>query len=300
MSKTLPLPDPQQPLVADRWRDYELLESGSGMKMERWGDVVLVRPDPQAIWRPRSKWSKWDGYYHRSESGGGNWDFRRQLPKSWVIRYGELSLKISPTDFKHTGLFPEQAVNWDWYSEKIRKARAAGEEVSVLNLFGYTGAATIACAAAGASVCHVDASKGMVQWCRENAALSGLTDRPIRYIVDDCMKFVAREARRGKKYDAIIMDPPAYGRGAGGEMWKLDTHLNLLLDDCRQLLSERPLFFLINSYASRLAPLGLSSLLPDHIPSAGGKFSVGELGLRGSGDGKILPCGIYGRWERRD
>jgi 23S rRNA (cytosine1962-C5)-methyltransferase len=289
----------QELLVATGWQDYQLLAMGDGLKLERWGDVALVRPDPQIIWPQNGKraWDHWDGFYHRSDTGGGHWEFRRPLPESWTIRYGDLTFKIRPTDFKHTGLFPEQAANWDWCGGKIRSARETGREVSVLNLFGYTGAASLACAGAGASVCHVDASKGAVQWCRENASLSGLTASPIRYIVEDCLKFVSRESRRGRRYDAIIMDPPAYGRGTSGEMWKLEVHLWRLLVECRGILSENPLFFLINSYTSNLSPLVLGSLLSELLSERGGKITVGELGLRSQGDGKILPCGIFGRWE---
>lgn len=288
-----------QALLADRWEDYQLLDTGAGMKLERWGDTVLVRPDPQIIW-PKSggrEWNEWDGYYHRSDAGGGRWEFRRQLPESWTIRYGALKFKIRPTDFKHTGLFPEQAANWDWCTQKIRAARTAGCEVNVLNLFGYTGAASVACAAAGASVCHVDASKGMVHWCRENAVLSGFANAPIRTIADDCMKFVAREARRGRRYDAIIMDPPAYGRGTSGEMWKIEDDLWKLLTECRTLLSEHPVFFLMNSYTSKLSPIVIGNLMNELLAGHGGKISVGELGLPSQRDGKVLPCGIYGRWE---
>jgi 23S rRNA (cytosine1962-C5)-methyltransferase len=266
-----------QALLADRWQDYQLLDTGAGMKLERWGDTVLVRPDPQIIW-PKSagrEWNEWDGYYHRSDAGGGRWEFRKQLPESWTIRYGALKFKIRPTDFKHTGLFPEQAANWDWCSQKIRAARTAGREINVLNLFGYTGAATVACAAAGASVCHVDASKGMVHWCRENAALSGFADAPIRTIADDCMKFVAREARRGRRYDAIIMDPPAYGRGTSGEMWKIEDDLWKLLIECRTLLSGHPVFFLMNSYTSKLSPIVIGNLMNELLSGHGGKISVG-------------------------
>ncbi len=289
----------QKLMLADGWKDYQLLDTGGGLKLERWGDAVLVRPDPQIIW-PRESggpWDQWDGHYHRSETGGGRWEFRRPLPESWTLGYGDLTFKIRPTDFKHTGLFPEQAVNWDWCARKISAARQAGREVSVLNLFGYTGAATLACAAAGASVCHVDASKGVVQWCRENAALSGLADAPMRYIADDCLKFTAREARRGRRYDAIILDPPAYGRGAAGEVWKLEEHLWPLLLECRQLLSERPLFMLINGYASKLSPLVLGNLLAKLMGQHGGAITVGELGLPSQRDGIVLPCGICGRWE---
>ena len=286
----------QQLLLADGWQDYQLLDTGDGLKLERWGEAVLVRPDPQIIWPQQSKWDKWDGWYHRSETGGGRWEFRRALPESWTLGYGGLTFKIRPTDFKHTGLFPEQAVNWDWCAEKIR---TAGREVSVLNLFGYTGAATVAAAAAGASVCHVDASKGVVQWCRENAALSRLSAAPIRYIADDCMKFVTREVRRGRRYDAIVMDPPAYGRGAAGEVWKLEEHLWPLLTECRALLSDRPLFLLINSYTSKLSPLVIGNLLTELMAKHGGNIAVGELALPSQRHGLTLPCGIYGRWEPR-
>jgi len=297
--------------VAGHWCDYELLDCGLGMKQERWGDYTLVRPDPQIIW-PRGNgadadpgsWEEWDGYYHRHNTGGGRWEFRRALPEHWTINYsapscGRLAFKIQPTSFKHTGLFPEQAVNWDWFSAKIREARAAGREVSVLNLFGYTGAATCAAAAAGASVCHVDAAEGMVKWCRENAALSGLGRAPIRYITDDCLKFTRREIKRGRRYDAIIMDPPTYGRGSGGEMWKLEDNLWELLKECREVLSDRPLFFLINAYTTRLSPTVVVNLLSELMrgAGAGGSITGGEVGLPIRSDGKVLPCGIYGRWE---
>jgi 23S rRNA (cytosine1962-C5)-methyltransferase len=289
--------------IADRWKDYELLECGEGMKRERWGPYTLVRPDPQIIWprhgSPGTGWADWDGYYHRSESGGGRWEFRRELPGDWKVGYEALGLtfKIKPTSFKHTGLFPEQAVNWDWISERIRAARAAGRAASMLNLFGYTGAATCAAAKAGASVCHVDASEGMVKWCRENAALSGLADAPIRTIVDDCLKFVRREAKRGHRYDAIIMDPPTYGRGSSGEMWRLEDSLWELLLACRALLSDSPLFFLINAYTARLSPTVAANLLDELMDGRGGSIAAGEVGLPIQGDGRVLPCGIYGRWE---
>ncbi|PTX91407.1 class I SAM-dependent methyltransferase [Opitutus sp. ER46] len=298
-------------LLADHWRDYQLVDCGDGMKQERWGGFNLVRPDPQIIW-PRSgtersrtgaatpaRWEGWDGFYHRSDTGGGKWEFRRPLPESWQIKYDPLglTLKIRPTSFKHTGLFPEQAVNWDWFSRLIRSARAEGREINVLNLFGYTGAATVAAAKAGASVCHVDAAEGMVKWCRENAALSGLAAAPIRYIVDDCLKFARRELKRGRRYDAVIMDPPTYGRGSTGELWKLEEHLWNLLVECRALLSERPLFFLINAYTARLSPTVVENLLAELLHDRGGKLSSGEVGLPIQKDGKVLPCGIYGRWE---
>lgn len=313
-SSAMPIQRPAL-LVADRWQDYQLIDCGDGMKQERWGEHTLVRPDPQIIW-PRhgsgnatatssgakpaaTRWEKWDGFYHRSEQGGGKWEYRRPLPDSWQIGYAPLKLtfRIHPTSFKHTGLFPEQAVNWVWFSQKIATARAAGREVSVLNLFGYTGAATVAAAKAGATVCHVDAAEGMVKWCRENAALSGLADAPIRYIVDDCLKFARRELKRGRKYDAIIMDPPTYGRGSTGEMWRLEDHLWELLAECRALLTDRPLFFLINAYTARLSPTVVANLLAELMHGRGGTITAGEVGLPIQRDGKVLPCGIYGRWE---
>lgn len=309
-------------ILADRWRDYQLLDCGDGMKQERWGEYSLVRPDPQIIWPrhgspaptagaklPAKPWKDWDGFYHRSEQGGGKWEFRRPLPDSWKIAYQPLGLtfKIHPTSFKHTGLFPEQAVNWDWFSEKIAAARKhspriasegyGAPPINVLNLFGYTGAATVAAAKAGAAVCHVDAAEGMVKWCRENAALSGLADAPIRYIVDDCLKFARRELKRGRRYDAIIMDPPTYGRGSTGEMWKLEDHLWELLVECRALLSDRPLFFLVNAYTARLSPTVVANLLAELMHAHGGRITAGEVGLPIQRDGKVLPCGIYGRWE---
>lgn len=289
-------------LVADRWKDYQLLDSGSGMKHERWGQYTLVRPDPQVIWPKRGgdQWENWDGYYHRAETGGGRWEFRRPLPEYWQINYGALVFKIHPTSFKHTGLFPEQAVNWDWFSERIHLARQSGRQVQVLNLFGYTGAATCAAAAAGATVCHVDAAEGMVKWCRENAALSGLADAPIRFIADDCLKFVRREIKRGRRYDAIIMDPPTYGRGSAGEMWRLEDHLWELLVECRRVLSDTPLFFLINAYTARLSPTVVTNLLSELMHDAGGSLTGGEVGLPIQRDSKVLPCGIYGRWEATD
>ncbi len=293
-------------ITADRWHDYQLVDCGDGMKQERWGDVTLVRPDPQIIWPRRgtapgaaTRWENWDGFYHRAETGGGRWEYRRPLPDAWQIKYDPLGLtfKIRPTSFKHTGLFPEQAVNWDWFSDKIQAAKTDGREINVLNLFGYTGAASIAAAKAGASVCHVDAAEGMVKWCRENAALSGLGEAPIRYIVDDCLKFARRELKRGRKYDAVIMDPPTYGRGATGEMWRLEDNLWELLLECRALLTDRPLFFLINAYTARLSPTVVANLLAELLHDRGGTISAGEVGLPIQRDGKVLPCGIYGRWE---
>lgn len=284
-------------LTAHQWRDYALLDCGDGMKQERWGEFVLVRPDPQVIWPRRSgrPWDEYDAFYHRSSEGGGRWEFRKQLPEEWTVGYGDLTFRIRPTNFKHTGIFPEQAVNWDWFSALIRGCKGS---VRVLNLFGYTGAATIAAARAGASVCHVDAARGMVDWCRRNAELSGLENAPIRYIVDDCLKFVRREIRRGRRYEGIIMDPPSYGRGKGGEMWKLENDLWPFLQECRQLFSEAPLFFLVNAYTAYLSPTVLSNLLKETLRDTAlpGVVTSGEVGLPVESDGKILPCGIYARW----
>jgi 23S rRNA (cytosine1962-C5)-methyltransferase len=273
------------------------------MKQERWGPYTLVRPDPQILWprlgaEPGARWEHWDGFYHRSETGGGRWEFRRPLPEHWEIRYDALGLtfKIRPTSFKHTGLFPEQAVNWDWVDKKVR---SAGRPVAVLNLFGYTGAATCAAAAAGASVCHVDASEGMVKWCRENAALSGLGEAPIRYIADDCLRFVRREVKRGRRYDAVIMDPPTYGHGSTGEMWRLEDHVWALLTECRALLTDTPLFFLVNAYTARLSPTVVANLLSHLLRDVPGSITAGEVGLPVHRDGNVLPCGIYGRWEAK-
>ncbi len=284
-------------LTADRWEDYALLDCGDGMKQERWGGHVLIRPDPQIIWPRRSgrTWEHYDAIYHRSSRGGGRWEYRTRLPEEWTVRYGELKFRIRPTNFKHTGLFPEQAVNWDWFSPLIA---GSGRPVEVLNLFGYTGAATIAAAKAGAAVCHVDAAKGMVDWCRRNAELSGMSQAPIRYIADDCLKFVRREIRRGRRYDAIIMDPPSFGRGKGGEVWKLENDLWPFLRECRKLLSDRPLFFLVNAYTAYLSPTVLINLLGEALGDNVGRgtLSAGEVGLPVQSDGKILPCGIYARW----
>ena len=284
--------------LADQWKDYELLDCSRGEKLERWGDYYLVRPDPQVIWdTPRTDrhWNARDARYQRSETGGGSWD-KKKLPESWRIRYGELSFQVKPMNFKHTGLFPEQAANWDWAMAKIRAAR---RPIRVLNLFGYTGAATVACAKAGAEVCHVDAAKGMVAWGKENAALSGLAEAPIRWIVDDCGKFVEREIRRGKRYDAIIMDPPSYGRGPGGEIWKLETNLWPFVSLCAGVLSEDPLFVIINSYTTGLAASVLSYVSESIFTRRfGGHSDSQELGLPVSGNGLILPCGATCRWER--
>lgn len=284
--------------MAQDWQDYELLDTGNGEKLERWGDVILRRPDPQIIWPLASEndaWRKADGHYHRSNSGGGQWTFRKTLPERWSIAYGPLRFHIKPTSFKHTGLFPEQAVNWSWMMDKIR---SAGRPIRVLNLFAYTGGATVAAASAGADVCHVDAAKGMVQWAKENAALSGLESAPIRYITDDVFKFVQREQRRGRTYDAIIMDPPSYGRGPSGETWKLEENLYPFLQTCTTILSDQPLFMLINSYTTGLSPSVLHNLLHMALGKKyGGSIHCGEIGLPITKSGLNLPCGILGRWE---
>jgi len=285
--------------IARDWEDYECLDAGDGEKLERWGSVILRRPDPQVIWpvRNRRLWEKADAHYHRSSSGGGSWEFRRPLPERWQIRYRELRFHVRPTNFKHTGLFPEQAVNWTWIMDKIR---AAGRPVNVLNLFAYTGGATLAAAAAGASVCHVDAAKGMVQWAKENAELSGLSGRPIRYITDDVFKFVQREIRRGNKYDAVIMDPPSYGRGPSGEMWKLESSLYPLLEACLSVLSDDPVFFLVNSYTTGLSATVLANMLEMTVRARyGGVVRAGDVGLPIGGAGLGLPAGTAGRWEAR-
>ena len=285
--------------IADGWKDYELLDCGGGEKLERWGDQILVRPDPQVIWNtPKDLpgWRKMNGHYYRSSKGGGEWEFF-DLPKQWDIHYRSLTFHLKPFSFKHTGLFPEQAVNWDWFSDKIKKA---GRPVKVLNLFAYTGGATLAAAAAGASVTHVDASKGMVTWAKENAVASGLGDAPIRWLVDDCVKFVEREIRRGNHYDGIIMDPPSYGRGPKGEIWKIEEKIYSLVCLCEKLLSKDPLFFLINSYTTGLQPAVLSYMLGTAVAKKhGGKVSADEVGLPVSANGLVLPCGASGRWEKK-
>ena len=284
--------------IADRWKDYELLDCSAGEKLERWGDVYLVRPDPQVIWntaRTNPRWKSCNARYIRSGSGGGSWE-KGSIPEAWEIGYGELRFRVKPMNFKHTGLFPEQAANWDWAMAKIR---AAGRPISVLNLFAYTGGATVACAKAGAAVCHVDAAKGMVAWGKENAAASGLADAPIRWIVDDCAKFVEREIRRGRRYDAIIMDPPSYGRGPGGEVWKLEKDLWGFVSLCAGVLSDDPLFVIINSYTTGLSPSVLSYVSESIFSKRfGGRSDSRELGLPVTASGLILPCGATCRWER--
>ena len=282
--------------IADNWKDYEVIDCSGGEKLERWGDYTLVRPDPQVIWDTPKKekgWKHRNGHYHRSKKGGGEWEFF-DLPEQWQIHYGELTFNLKPFSFKHTGLFPEQATNWDWFGGKIRNA---GRPVKVLNLFAYTGGATLAAAAAGAHVTHVDASKGMVAWAKENAASSGLSDKPIRWLVDDCVKFVEREIRRGNHYDAIIMDPPSYGRGPKGEIWKIEDAIHPLIKLCTQILSEDPLFFLINSYTTGLAPAVLTYMLGTELKSFHGHVDSQEIGLPVTSSGLILPCGASGRWE---
>ena len=284
--------------TTDQWKDYELLDASDGERLERWGKYILIRPDPQIIWhgaRSHPAWKRADGVYRRSPNGGGGW-VRNDLPASWNVCYGDLRFVLRPMGFKHTGLFPEQAANWDWFSDLIRRA---GRPVKVLNLFAYTGGATVAAAAAGASVVHVDAAKGMVAQAKENAALSGLTEAPIRYIVDDCKKFVEREIRRGNRYDGIIMDPPSYGRGPGGEVWKLEENIDALVALTAQVLSSDPLFFLINSYTTGLSPMTMRYLLEKQLRERyGGRFAAEELCLRVSASGSYLPCGASTRWSR--
>ena len=283
--------------VSDKWRDYELIDCSQGEKLERWGDYTLVRPDPQAIWKtPRRdrRWNSSDGRYERSRTGGGSWD-KHDLPASWQISYGELRFNVKPMNFKHTGIFPEQAANWDFI---MRKIRGSDRPVSVLNLFAYTGAATVAALAAGASVCHVDAAKGMVAWAKENAAASGVADRPVRWIVDDCAKFVEREIRRGRRYDAIIMDPPSYGRGPGGEVWKLEDSLWDFVSLTAGVLSDDPLFVIINSYTTGLAPTVLTYISESIFTRRfGGRSESAELGLPVTASGLCLPAGAACRWE---
>ena len=274
--------------LADQWKDYEVLDTSNGEKLERWGDYFLVRPDPQVLWDTPKKlrqWKKPNGHYHRSHKGGGQWEFF-DLPKTWDIQYKELKFHLQPFSFKHTGLFPEQAVNWDWFSDKIRKAN---RPVKVLNLFAYTGGATLAAAAAGASVTHVDASKGMVNWAKENAQLSGLREKPIRWLVDDCVKFVEREIRRGNHYDGIIMDPPSYGRGPKGEIWKIEEKIYPFIELCTKILSDDPLFFLVNSYTTGLQPAVLTYMLETQVAAKfGGKVVSDEIGLPVSSNGLVL------------
>lgn len=283
--------------TADKWQDYQILDTSSGEKLERWGNYLLIRPDPQIIWatgRDHPGWRKADGHYVRSSSGGGGWQDAR-LPQEWQIAYGGLRFMLKPMGFKHTGLFPEQAANWDYMADKIK---GAGREINVLNLFAYTGGATLACAAAGARVTHVDAAKGMVTWAKQNAELSGYKDSPVRYIVDDCSKFVAREIRRGHQYDALIMDPPSYGRGPGGEIWKLEDEIYSLLELCTGVLSDSPLFFILNSYTTGLSPSVMGYLLSVTMGKKfGGGVQADEIGLPVQSTSLVLPCGATAIWE---
>lgn len=289
--------------LADGWKEYQVLDTSSGEKLERWGDYILVRPDPQVIWNTPHKapeWKKKNGHYHRSNKGGGQWEFF-DLPEQWAVHYGSLTFNLKPFSFKHTGLFPEQAVNWDWTGGLIRQAKKENpnREIKVLNLFAYTGGATVACAHAGAAVTHVDASKGMVTWAKENAVSSGLADAKIRYLVDDCVKFVEREIRRGNHYDGIIMDPPSYGRGPKGEIWKIEEKIFPLIQLCTKVLARDPLFFLINSYTTGLQPAVLSYMMNLEIKSRfGGNVEADEIGLPVRGGELVLPCGASGRWFR--
>ncbi len=290
--------------LADHWKDYQVIDCSKGEKLERWGDYLLVRPDPQVIWdTPKTEkgWRTKNGHYHRSTKGGGEWEFF-QLPEEWTIHYSlpikkELTFHLKPFSFKHTGLFPEQATNWDWFSQLIYDATQKGRTVKVLNLFAYTGGATLAAAAAGAQVTHVDASKGMVTWAKENAVSSGLGDAPIRWLVDDCVKFVEREIRRGNHYDAIIMDPPSYGRGPKGEIWKIEESIYPLVQLCKELLVDKPLFFLINSYTTGLQPAVLSYMMNTVLKDYPGTVTASEIGLPVSTNGLVLPCGASGRFQ---
>lgn len=283
--------------IANNWKDYEILDMANGQKLERWGNVILSRPDPQIVWKNKSypeKWKQINAEYHRSKTGGGAWEYKKQMPKEWQIKYNDLTFNIKPMGFKHTGLFPEQAANWDWMREKIKNAN---REIKVLNLFAYTGGATVACLSAGASCTHVDSSKGMVAWAKENVASSGLQEKSVRYIVDDVVKFVNREIRRGNKYDAIIMDPPSYGRGANGEVWQFENNIYDLVELCTKVLSDNPLFFLINSYTTGISSTVLANILNLTVAKEHkGKVESGEIGLPMKDSKLILPCGIYGRW----
>ena len=283
--------------IANNWIDYECIDAGNGNKVERWKDIILKRPDPQAVWNMNDKQYKYDAIYHRSKSGGGNWEYNKKLPEFWTINYGDLTFKVSPTGFKHTGIFPEQAVNWDWMMNKIKNAK---KPVRILNLFAYTGCATMACSKAGAEeVVHVDASKGMVQWAKENMELSHLEHNKIRFIVDDVLKFVQREKRRGHTYHGILMDPPSYGRGPNNELWKLENQINDLINACLEILDQDPIFFLVNAYTTGFSSIVLENLLKETVlkkyPS--GHIEAGEIGLPITRNDLILPCGIYGRWS---
>ncbi len=283
--------------IANEWKDYEIIDMANGEKLERWGNIKLIRPDPQIIWKNKTypnEWKTANAKYTRSNTGGGGWEYKKKIPESWQIKYKKLTFNIKPMGFKHTGLFPEQAVNWDWMIQKIQNS---GREIKVLNLFAYTGGATVACLSAGASVCHVDSSKGMTTWAKENVESSGLRDRPVRFIIDDVIKFVQREIRRGNTYDAIVMDPPSYGRGKNGEVWQFEDNISDLIELCTQVLSNKPLFFLINSYTTGISSKVLENLLELNMKKYKGKITSGEIGLPMKNSKLVLPCGIYGRWE---
>ena len=289
--------------LANDWKDYKILDMADGQKLEKWGDIILSRPDPQIIWKNKSfpdKWEKINATYHRSKTGGGSWEFNKKMPNSWQIHYKKLTFNIKPMGFKHTGLFPEQAVNWEWMINKIEEEiKKNKREIKVLNLFAYTGGATVACLSAGASVCHVDSSKGMTTWAKENVISSGLEKMPVRYIVDDVVKFVNREIRRGNEYDAIIMDPPSYGRGTKGEVWQFENNIYDLVELCTKVLSDNPLFFLINSYTTGISSIVLNNILNLTVGKIyKGKQECGEIGLPMENSKLILPCGIYARWEK--
>ena len=283
--------------VAKDWKDYKIIDMANGEKLEKWGDITLVRPDPQIIWKEKTypnKWKNINAKYNRSKSGGGSWEYKNKLPQSWHIKYKDLTFNIKLMGFKHTGLFPEQAVNWDWMIQKIQNAKRT---IKVLNLFAYTGGATVACLSAGASVCHVDSSKGMTTWAKENVIASGLQDRPVRFIIDDVVKFVNREIRRENYYDAIIMDPPSYGRGAKGEIWQFEDNIYDLVTLCSKVLSDKPLFFLINSYTTGISSKVLENILQLTVAKKyKGKIEAGEIGLPMENSKMVLPCGIYGKW----
>lgn len=296
--------------IANGWKDYKIIDMASGQKLEKWGNIILARPDPQIIWKEKSypeKWKNADAVYLRSNKGGGEWQFNKKLPQSWQINYKNLTFNVKPMGFKHTGIFPEQAVNWDWMIDKIQKENVKRNidlthketpKINVLNLFAYTGAATVACLYAGAKVTHVDSSKGMCEWAKENVNSSGLREKPVRFLVDDVVKFVNREIRRGNKYDAIIMDPPSYGRGANGEVWKFEDNIFDLVKLCTQIMSDKPLFFLINSYTTGISAQVLENILRINFEKKyEGSFSHGEIGLPMENSNLVLPCGIYGRFE---